>query len=116
MLVLSICSWILDVAHQGKEAEVVVCPSNYCTFVPVHVLLPLPLCSSFCGLVRQYLGLIFMGLDDPFGIVGCLPSIEYVQEWKFKVQLHVSCYIPHGEEQIFPILPSFAPFCSSFFQ
>lgn len=40
MLVLSICSWILDVAHQGKEAEVVVGPSNYCTFVPVHVLLP----------------------------------------------------------------------------
>lgn len=26
MLVLSICSWILDVAHQGKEAEVLLVP------------------------------------------------------------------------------------------
>lgn len=26
-------------AHKGKEAEEVVGPSNYCTFVTVHVLL-----------------------------------------------------------------------------
>lgn len=116
---LYICSWILGVAHKGEKAEVVVCPSNYCTFVPVRVLLPfLYLCAAhFVDWSDSiWMGFIFMDLDDPFGIVGSLPSVEYVQEWKFNIQLHISCYIPYGEAQIFSILPSFAPFCPSFFK
>lgn len=62
-------------AHKGKEAEVVVVPSNYCS---LSLFLCCGCSTDPCVLVRQYVRFIFMGLDGPFGILGSLPSIESV--------------------------------------
>lgn len=42
---LSICNWSL-VIHKGKESEVVVGPSVYCTFVHVLLMPFLHLCAA----------------------------------------------------------------------